>query len=326
MKAFWRYLFPALFGLLIYISIRLVTDVPSTEQFWDRPWINSIVEVSFSMMAAYIIDALLRRTIKNFSLTNESFNARQVFKEFGFVLLLSILFINPVILLIHYLISDPIDWADVTIANIIVGLYVLLYYAIVRGNIFIHSYIEQKTQIERLKNDQLETELKFLKAQYHPHFLFNALNTIYFQMDEDIPAAKKTDQQQLVPVQQELDHLQNFIHLQKQRSSGKLQLSYCFDETLTHQKIYPLLLLPLVENAFKYVGGSYNMNIEAKNDTGGLLFKVHNSLATTQAQKIGGIGLENLQRRLHLLYPGKHEFSILSTDKDYTAVLKLQTV
>ena len=191
MKAFWRYLFPALFGLLIYISIRLVTDVPSTEQFWDRPWINSIVEVSFSMMAAYIIDALLRRTIKNFSLTNESFNARQVFKEFGFVLLLSILFINPVILLIHYLISDPIDWADVTIANIIVGLYVLLYYAIVRGNIFIHSYIEQKTQIERLKNDQLETELKFLKAQYHPHFLFNALNTIYFQMDEDIPAAKK---------------------------------------------------------------------------------------------------------------------------------------
>ena len=96
----------------------------------------------------------------------------------------------------------------------------MLYFAIVRGNQYLKNYVGQKIQLEKIANDQLQTELKFLKAQYHPHFLFNALNTIYFQMDDNVAEAKKTvekfsellsyqlyDQQQTVPISQEIDYL-----------------------------------------------------------------------------------------------------------------------
>ena len=338
MKFFWRYIFPVLFGLLIYGSIRLVTDVPTGEHFLDRPFMQNIIEIISVVLMAYLFDALLHYAVRQFNKDKGSFSLKKVFGEFGLLLLICILLINPIILLIHHLASDPIDWADVTIANIVVALYVLLYYAIVRGNSLIHSYVQQQVQMEHLKNDQLQTELKFLKAQYHPHFLFNALNTIYFQMDEDVPAAKQTvekfsellryqlyDQQQLVDVQQELDHLQNFIHLQKERTSGKLKLQVHFDKDLKHQKIYPLLLLPLVENAFKYVGGDYELKIEAFKEDGGLRFWVANSIPPNSLQKKGGIGLENLQRRLELLYPNGHQLQIHQTADLFAAELKLQT-
>lgn len=337
MKNFWRYTFPGFFGMLIYISIRLVTDTPSDEQFWDRSARQNFIEISFSLLIAYLVDGLLRYSIRRFNDRKGKFNFGSVVGEFGFVLLLCLLVINPGILFIHYLARDPMDWADFTIANIIVGLYVLLYYAIARGNSLLKTYIEQQTQIERLKNDQLQTELKFLKAQYHPHFLFNALNTIYFQMDENIPAAKQTvekfsqllryqlyDQHQQVPVRQELDHLKNFISLQKERTSGKLKLQLYFDEQLKEQKIFPLLMLPLVENAFKYVGGDYDVFIEARKINDGICFMVKNSVPESIPLNGGGIGLENLQRRLELLYPGRHELSLKNSNGQFQATLKLQ--
>ena len=339
MKPVWRSVFPAFFGLTIYASIRLVTDVPTGERFWKRPLAQNAIEIISVILLAYLFDALLRFAVRQFNKDQKGFSIKKMTREFGILLLVCILLINPAIFLIHYLARDPIDWADVTIANIVVGLYVLLHYAIARGNHLIHSYVAQKTQIERLKNEQLHTELKFLKAQYHPHFLFNALNTIYIQIDERIPAAKRTieklsellryellDQQQLVSLQQELDHLQNFIHLQKQRTSGKLKLEVFFDEQLAAQKIYPLLLLPLVENAFKYVGGAWQLKIEARKEPDSVCFRVYNSLPPAATQKQGGIGLENLRRRLELLYPHQHQLTIRQTPADFTAELKLQIV
>jgi len=338
MKIFWKYVFPALFGLLVYASIRLVTDVPSGEPFWERSLLQNAVEIVGVILSGYLFEATLRYAIRQFINRNRDYSLYNVSVEFGLLLLSCLILINPIVLLIHFLIHDPIDWADITIANIIIVLFVLLYYAIVRGNSFIRFYIEQQTQIERLKNDQLETELKFLRAQYHPHFLFNALNTIYFQMDENIPAAKKTvekfsdllryqlyDQHQLVPMKQELEHLQNFIYLQKERASDKLKLSVCFDEQLHTEKIYPLLLLPLVENAFKYVGGTYHLDIESGKENGNIYFRVTNSIPQGVAFHKGGIGLENLKRRLELLYPGKHDFAAHTTAHGFIAELKVRT-
>ena len=336
MKFFWRYLFPPAFGLLIYTSIRLVTDTPAGEKFWERPVWQNGVEIFFTALMGYLFDWLLRYAIHRFSRENQSYSLQNVVREFGILLLACMVILNPVVLLIHHLADDPIDWADVTIANILVVLYVLLYYAIVRGNSLIRVYIEQQMQIERLKNDQLETELKFLKAQYHPHFLFNALNTIYFQMDDDIPAAKRTvekfsdllryqlyDQHQLVPVKKEIQHLQNFIHLQKERASSRLLLAVSFDDRLDGEKIYPLLLLPLVENAFKYVGGNEEVRIEAVREQDYLTFRVRNGISSVSEEKGGGIGLENLKRRLQLLYPGRYHLAIERTQYHYEAFLKL---
>ncbi len=78
------------------------------------------------------------------------------------------------------------------------------------------------------------------------------------------------DQQQTVPVSMELHYLENFIELQKVRSSDKLQLRVHFDGSLKDEQVYPLLFLPLVENAFKYAGGEYHITIEARKENGHL--------------------------------------------------------
>ena len=308
----------------------------SKEQFWDRSWQQNIIEVVVCMLLGYTADRLLRNAISSFNRRTKQLCVQNVLREFGMICLVCLAIFNPVLYLVHYLIHDPVSWNDIIIGNMLVILYTLLYYAIVRGNVLVKSFIEQQTQIEKIKNDQLQTELKFLKAQYHPHFLFNALNTIYFQMDESVPAAKQTiekfsellryqlyDQQTMVPVQQELKYLHNFIHLQKTRASDKLQLTVEIDEGLNGEKIYPLLFLPLVENAFKYVGGDYHLSIEAKREGNGILFQVQNSIPHTESANGGGIGLENLQRRLQLLYPDKFSFSTTKTSDQFIAQLKL---
>ncbi|MHA4846008.1 sensor histidine kinase [Flavitalea antarctica] len=339
MRKILPYLNPAIFGLVIYVSIRLVTDTFSSEQFWDRPWLFNTIEVVFVIMTSYLVYRLLQVITAGLGKSRPLINVKNLTKEFAYVFCMIVAIINPALLFIHYLNKDPIGQSDLIIANIIAVLYSLLYYAILRGNHYLKYYIEQQTQMERMKTENLRTELSFLKAQYHPHFIFNALNTIYFQMDEDVPEAKRTvekfaellryqlnDQQHMIDVRQELEHLNNFIHLQKQRSAGTLDLQISYQEEVKNAKIYPLLLLPLVENAFKYVGGNLRIIIEAGMNGSDIHFSVQNSLPERQQSRGGGIGHDHLQKRLRLLYPDKHTFSIEQTKHYYKAELKLSPI
>jgi LytS/YehU family sensor histidine kinase len=90
--------------------------------------------------------------------------------------------------------------------------------------------------------------------------------------------------------------------------------------------VYPLLFLPLVENAFKYVGGDYALCIELRWQENRILLKVSNSLPLSIKVKENahGIGLENLERRLQLLYPGKHRFAAGKQDHQFIAELQLE--
>jgi two-component system, LytTR family, sensor kinase len=338
MKATLKYVFPAFFGVLIYASIRVVDDTMTETLFWQRSLRQNAIEVVSVIGMAYGFDVMLRYLVNYFNRRLTSVHLNDMLLEYGTVCLACLVFINPVLALIHYLVNDPLRWDDVALTNVVVVLYSLLYYAIARGRRLIDSYIEQQTQLERVKAEGLQTELKFLKAQYHPHFLFNALNTIYFQMDESVGEAKKTveefsallryqlyDQQQLVPIERELEHLQHFIHLQKARASERLQLEVCIDPALGSGKVYPLLLLPLVENAFKYAGGDYRLSIKAWKEEEWICFRVENSVPVQPAaQRVErGIGLENLQRRLELLYPGRHHLHLQQEDGMFTAHLKI---
>src|SRR5215213_2828521 len=336
MKFVRNYIFPALFGLLIYTSIRLVNDSMSDEQFWERSLKQNLIEIGFSILLGIVSDLFIWGAINRFNRRRQQLSIQNVLREFGIVCIMFLLIFNPVLYLVHYLISDPVDWADFIIGNMMVVLYALLYYAIVRGNSLLKSYVEQQTQIEKIRNEQLQTELKFLKAQYHPHFLFNALNTIYFQMDENVSAAKQTverfsellryqlyDHHQKLPLQREIDYLKNFIYLQKARTSSKLKLSMQVEEGIGNEKIYPLLFLPLVENAFKYVGGAYNLCIEVKKEMDCIVLKVKNSIPAVDGQAGGGIGLENLKRRLELLYPNEHSLIAEKTGDEFIAELKI---
>jgi len=334
-----RLIFPVFYGLLIYMTIRLVNDVITGTRFWLRPWAVNAIELAVVTLISYIniwgIHKLLERNQRHFKAPVRN---RGLLKEFAmvglYVELVSTVFIIPMAALT----DDGLTWYDAVLIYLIPLLYLLFYYAFIRGNASMRKSYEQQLQIEKISNDQLQTELRFLKAQYHPHFLFNALNTVYFQMDEDVSRAKQTieelsellryqlyDQQQQVSIRQELQYLQSYIHLQKSRMNDHLNLQVEFDEALDGQQVYPLLLLPLVENAFKYAGGEYWINISARLNNGQLHFEVSNAKPDIIPEKKGrsGIGLDNLQRRLALLYPNRHTLAINDKGQSFTANLNI---
>jgi Putative regulator of cell autolysis len=338
MRIFWKYWFPGLFALLTYCTIRIINDTVSGFRIWKRDWLTNTIEISFCLLSGYVIMYAMGWLFRQFDKKlQHGINYKTVLYELLWVFVLTEIIVHIVITPIVALTDDGLSWGDFAIICIIPLLFNLIYYAVVRSNKLLQAYVNNKLQLEKLTNDHLQTELKFLKAQYHPHFLFNALNTVYFQMDDNVEAAKKSiekfsellryqlyNQQQTVAISSELHYLQNFIELQKIRSSEKLQLQLHFDPSLNGQQVYPLLFLPLVENAFKYVGGAYHLFIEAKAAGDRVLFTVENSVPPRMMNpKRKGIGLENLKRRLELLYPGKHELHIEQKENRFYAHIEL---
>lgn len=344
MKFFWKYLFPGLFGLLIYIIVRVINDTIAEDRFWRRDPLVIAIEIGTCVGTGYIQIYLFRRLFRHFDKSlHKNVGYKAVARELFWVFVVTEITMNALVTPMAALTDDGLSWGDVATINVIPLLFSFIYYAIVRSNKLLKAYVNNKMQLEKVTNDHLQTELKFLKAQYHPHFLFNALNTVYFQMDENVGEAKKSiekfsellryqlyDQHQTVPVSREIHYLQNFIDLQKVRSSDRLQLKIQFDTALNGQEVYPLLFLPLVENAFKYVGGDYKICIEGKKTGNAIHFTVENSIPENfspgvmkSAAAANGIGLENLQRRLELLYPGKHRFKAEKRANSFWAEMQL---
>jgi two-component system, LytTR family, sensor kinase len=338
MKRWFNYIFPFIFGLIIYTSLRLVNDIISDTQFWKRHWSINAIEIGTSIAISYLFSWIIRTCVKKFSRNQTAkLTGKQMLKEFAIVYFFCMLVLNATAVPMAALTDDGLQMYDFVNINLIPVLFLLLYYAIIRSNSYLKTMYAQQMQLEKMRNDKLDTELKFLKAQYHPHFLFNALNTIYFQMDEDVDAAKKSiekfsdllryqlyDQQQTVPVSQEMEHLQNFIALQKVRSPEKLQLQVNIGTGFNGQQVYPLLFLPLVENAFKFAGGE-RITINAAATDKEIIFQVRNSIPQLAIPgKAGGIGLQNLQRRLELLYPNKHSLHTGTSGDTFVASLKIE--
>ena len=192
MKIFWKYIFPPAFGLLIYAAIRLINDTATGFRFWERSWAFNLFEILYCSGMGYLMLFLYQKLFQRFDKgLQKAFSYKIILKELVWVIIVTEISMNLFITPMAALTDDGLSWGDFAIINIIPLLFNLIYYAVVRSNKLLKAYVNNKMLLEKLVNDHLETELKFLKAQYHPHFLFNALNTIYFQMDENVEEAKK---------------------------------------------------------------------------------------------------------------------------------------
>jgi two-component system LytT family sensor kinase len=341
MKQLLKNIFPGLYGLLNYFTIRLLQDTNSHFHFWMRPWVTTVGEIVASFILGYLAVAGVHRICKHTDSKQGKTTRVSLTTEVWYVIALSVVLNNLLLVPLVAVTDDGLSISDLAEVNIVPLLYTLIYYGIIRSRTYLNAYVTNQLLIEKLTNDHLETELKFLRAQYHPHFLFNALNTIYFQVDDDVPGAKQSiellsellryqlyDRQHQVTIKQELDYLQNYMLLQKVRASKKMVLNVDFDKALNDQQIYPLLFLPLVENAFKYVGGKYGIDITANQTPNGVLFTVRNDLPElTQPNPDGsGIGIENLNRRLELLYPNRHQLTLNKQADHFIAELELKLI
>jgi len=191
-----------------------------------------------------------------------------------------------------------------------------------------------------LENQRLSAELAFLKSQINPHFLFNSLNSIYslaYQRSATTPEAilKLSEimrymlydcNDNKVDLAKELQYLQNFIDLQKIRFSDKAYIDFKVEGKIQAQQIVPLLLIAFIENAFKH--GVANdpltpIRLLIDVDDEHLHFYMQNKKHTNNRDASGGIGLNNVKRRLNLLYPNKYNLDIRDEANTYTVELSL---
>lgn len=315
-----RWFYPPVLGLVIFNVLRAITDLTRNNAFWTGDMHAHLIAVFFTIAFCYVCDYLWRRklsgTDKNGSVVREYV---RVFLQLFVSLNIALIFGTYIGIFIMG--NVAIDYILVNVSSIPL---LLLYYTLIRNSVVNQNYQEQLLLIEKLKTEKADTELNYLKAQYHPHFLFNALNTVYFQIDERDRQAKQTvellsellryqlyDASQQVPISKEIEFIRNYIHFQQMRISENLKLHIEVDPQLNDdQRIYPLLFQPLVENAFKYLGEDYRIAISiCLTDNSEIQFTVENAVSqqsSSEQQRNSGIGLTNLRRRLDLLYPEAH--------------------
>ncbi|GAA4334277.1 sensor histidine kinase [Mucilaginibacter gynuensis] len=191
-----------------------------------------------------------------------------------------------------------------------------------------------------LETQRLSAELSFLKSQVNPHFLFNSLNSIYslaYQKSETTPEAilklseimrymlyESNDNK--VDLEKEIHYLQNYIDLQKIRFGHKAFIDFKVNGSIDNQRIAPLLLISFIENAFKHgVANDPNSPIKMliNVDNGHLSFYIENKKHNNNRDASGGIGLNNVKRRLNLLYPKKYNLTIRDEADTYICELSL---
>lgn len=203
--------------------------------------------------------------------------------------------------------------------------------------------LERAREASALKSENLETELKFLKSQINPHFLFNALNNIYtlayIEADEAPDLILKLSDMlryilydctsQEVPIDKEINYLQNYVELQRLKTD-ELDIAINIGEFATQTQIAPMLFIPFIENSFKHSKiedtqqGWLKLNLWAEANQ--IHFKLANSKPTKEftKDKVGGIGLQNVKRRLELLYPHRHQLSIENAAEKFEVNLTIR--
>ncbi|MGB3545469.1 MAG: sensor histidine kinase [Saprospiraceae bacterium] len=218
------------------------------------------------------------------------------------------------------------------------------------------NYFELEAKSRELENQQLTSELRFLRAQVNPHFLFNTLNNMYYLSVDESPRTANViaklagmmrymlydSNAPTVPLAKEVEYMESYIELEKMRLNDDVPIAF---EVHTEgveagamggvkqgsTRIVPLVLITFLENAFKHgiSNGSGKSWITVSLNVSGneLNYTVKNSRVEEAAKTVteqSGIGLVNVRRRLELSYPNRHSLDVTETETEYAANLKLQ--
>lgn len=229
-------------------------------------------------------------------------------------------------------------------AQFFYNLSIVLFYFIFATTLHLSKqWYLQKELIRKIEVEKITTELEYLKAQINPHFLFNSINAIYFQIDKQNTGARETLSKfsdmlryQLyecngheIAVEKEIRYLKNYVELQKLRKDENYEIEFSCPEELKNFTMPPLLLVPFVENAFKHVSHFMDKKNIIKielSKTGNLFsLSVFNTKDSAQhAAENGGIGLKNVKRRLELLYKDRYQLDVVEGSEKFEVNLELK--
>ncbi len=211
-----------------------------------------------------------------------------------------------------------------------------------------YDWIKYQRLTKELMQQNHDTQLSFLRSQMQPHFFFNTLNNLYSLTLDKSDQAPETvlklsdlmsyvvykGKKPQVNLMQEIQHLQNYLDLERLRYGDKIDVSFDIEGNIDDKILPPLILIPFVENAFKHgaigANGKFHVDISLKAEEGSLTFKVENDKAdrhhndhTFQPERTSGIGLKNTRKRLDLLYPENYKLEIEDNGEKYKVNLNI---
>ncbi len=302
----------------------------------------SIIMASITIIATYVF---ISKLIPDFLLTQKYW----LFTLYTIYTLIFTLFGVTLTIILGFAFFFNLEYQQmpVLIKNpSVISICVLLIMTLVSGFKILMSNYRTSDEKQILKNKFLETqlelkeqELKFLKMQIHPHFLFNTLNTLYGF------ALKKADEapdmilrlsnlldyilyqveKPLVMLNDEVEHIEDYITLEKMRFQENLKIEFLKEDDISNIEIAPMLLLPFVENAFKHgipIKGILSIHIQLEVNDSFIHFSVKNSAkASNRSPK--GIGLENINKRLSMLYKSNYSLNTTFDEEVFSATLTI---
>ena len=266
------------------------------------------------------------------------------------LLILSVIIITPIYSFTLYLkfYNDPIARANLLSFQ---NYYYLFNFFIIGSStvfVIIKDWILQKREKKELEKRNIQTELNFLKTQINPHFLFNTLNSLYaltikksdnapeivIKLSEMMRYMLYECNEKKVPLSNELNYLQNYIALEKLRQTHNVDIQFIVEGKVKDQMIAPLIFISFLENSFKH-GLTNKLNtgfvhVYFKIDKDIIHCTIENSkpdvIPSSAININGGIGLENVKKRLELIYPNNHSLSIKETAETFKVDLDIRFI
>ena len=202
----------------------------------------------------------------------------------------------------------------------------------------LYRFLDKQDEVEQVKQEHLEMELKFLKSQINPHVLFNNLNTIYsyalekpnetpeliLRLSDNLKHVLYESNAETISLEKEIQFIDNYIKFQELRTEGVKTITYTKNIKSFNYKIAPLLLITIIENAFKHSIMNSNIKIAINEDNSVLECVCENEYNRNETNlESFKIGLQNLEKRLQLIYKDKYEYKIEKNDI-FKVYLKLE--
>jgi len=263
------------------------------------------------------------------------------------LLLVSVLILTPIKIFILYFLFSPFPEIQ---QKLITHQYWYFFFTfIIAGSSTIFKIVSDWIRYQRdrrdLQTQTMQSELKFLKSQINPHFLFNTLNNLYaltlkksdkapeivIKLSEMMRYMLYECNERRVPLSKEVNYIRNYLDLERLRQGENIEIKFEITGRMNDQKIAPLMFIPFLENSFKHGLNNHlskgfvtiNLNVEEKE----IQFDIENSKAESlpaiEHRRSGGIGLVNVRRRLNLLYPDHYQLEIRDNPNTYGVFLSL---
>lgn len=221
------------------------------------------------------------------------------------------------------------------------GFYAVLHASIAVAIKLIKMWYENEKRVAEMEKSKLESELKMLRDQVNPHFMFNTLNNLYGLIGKNPPQAQESvlrlsrimhhmlyeSNHNRIPMHQEIRCIRDYIELEKLRYPGNVSISLNVQDAVHDLSIVPLTIFPFIENSFKH--GASEMireawiNIDISTFRNSFVFKIENGKGPKLTSESSGIGLKNAKRRLELIYGEDHSLQIIDGTETFLVILKI---